>query len=218
MSADGEGDQSLFSDGSADCPLLNRPAIGADDQLVVACAVTKGGRARLNVMSHDGRLLRMLDEGKLGEPSITRDGKSVVYWKADEENVRAKGGALFMTRVDGTSKPTPITDRTNGVYADAACSPTADVVVSRRLNEKSEDEGLGLVSIDLTKNSGAEPDPLTSEGSDLGPSWSPDGSRILFRRELNLGSRVYRLNPETGDFTAILQNPGYAASPVWTSR
>ena len=41
MSADGQGDQALFADGSGSCPLLNRPAIRADNLLVVACPLTR---------------------------------------------------------------------------------------------------------------------------------------------------------------------------------
>ena len=168
-------------------------------------------------MQLDGTLLRTLDEGMLGEPTVTRDGKWVVYWKADNEDAPADSGALFITPFAGTSKAIAITDPRDGWYADPACSPTADVVISLRLTARNKGSGLGLVSIDLAKGPGAEPVPLTQNPSDVGPSWAPDGSRFLFRRQMTPGSAVFLFDRNRGS-RLVLRNWVYAASPIWTSR
>jgi hypothetical protein len=210
MSADGREDKALFTDGSPSCPILNRPVI-RDGLLVVPCQSVEHGPGLLNVMTLDGRLIRELDRGRLGDPAFTRDGRSVIYWRADVADSPAEMGTLVSARVDGSTKPTPITSSRDGEYGDPACSPSNDVVVTRRL---SRDNG-GLFLLGFA-NHASPPSQLTFDSSDQGFSWSPDGSRILFRRESERGSDIYLF--DNGKIRRVLHNPGYSANPVWTAR
>lgn len=214
MSADGKEDRALFTGKSASCPILNRPTVRADGLLVIPCQFVEHGPRVLSVMTLDGRLIQVLDRGWLGDPTFTRDGQSVIYWRADaNDDSRAQAGVLVSVPVDGSAKPTPITRKVSGEYGDPACSPTDDVLVTNRF---SGGEG-GITSLDLRNRSVAQPVQLTQDFSDQGLSWSPDGSQILFRRQSGDGSDIY-LFSFGGGVRLVLHNSGYSANPIWTAR
>jgi hypothetical protein len=213
MSVDGKEDRVLFRYRSKSCPILNRPVMRADGLLIVPCQLFKHGPTILNVMTLEGRRVRILDRGRLGDASLTHDGRSVIYWRADAKDNNAAGGVLVSARVDGSGRPRPITSAAEGVYSDPVCSPTDDVVVARRLSGGQR----GIVSLKLTNRSSTHARQLTHASFDQGLSWSPDGSQILFRRQWVSGSDINLLTIG-GAIRLILHSPGYSANPVWTAR
>lgn len=57
---------------------------------------------------------------------------------------------------------------------------------------------------------------LTSDpGEDRSPSWSPDGSRILFSSDRNGDYEIYSITGDGTGLTRITDNPGLDDSPAW---
>jgi TolB protein len=57
---------------------------------------------------------------------------------------------------------------------------------------------------------------LTSNpGTDEGPSWSPDGSRIAFTTYRGDNAEVYVMNADGSGQTNITSYPGVDQSPSW---
>src|SRR5262249_27722071 len=51
---------------------------------------------------------------------------------------------------------------------------------------------------------------------DQSPSWSPDGSKILFATGTFPNINVYTMNPDGSDRRNIAPNPGFDYDPVWS--
>ena len=210
VSADGGSDRVLFADGSLDCPRLHRPALGPDGSIAVVCGgYDDGDDDVLNVMSVDGRLLRRLDEAQLGDPTFSPDGSTLVYTR-DARVSEHEGGALFSVAVDGSTRPTRLTDGRN---LNPVWSPTGDQVLFVRLG----DAGRRIMSIRVTAGDQGGLRELTSgDHLDQDPSWSPDGKRVAFRRG-SAEPQVY-LMKASGDSVRLVKGTGPVSAPVWTAR
>ena len=212
MSVDGEGDRALFSDQSPSCPILGQPAIRADGLLAVVCQDFADGPGVLYLMSLDGKIIRELERGYVDDATFTRDGKSVVYWRAAAP--KSKGGAIVKASLAAGSEPVQLT--VGAEDADPASSPTSDQIAFRRV------VGNGAV-IAVVDSSSPDPAPriLTTDNYDVGPSWSPDGSQIAFRRGPEADAELY-VTTVKADGTPpryVLGNNGvYASAPAWTAR
>jgi serine/threonine-protein kinase len=212
MSADGEQDRALFSDGSPDCPRMSRPTIRADGVLALFCAEASGGRGTLNVMSQDGTLLRVLDRGRIGDPTFTPDGKSIIYWRTEADG--GQGGALFRVPADGSDQPEEVLAAEEFEYTDPAISPDGD----RMLASRSRGDTQEIVAVTLTGDPGTDVDRLTKGSLDQGPSWSPDGSKIIFRRGTDDESDLYVIKANGKGVRQVFHADGYASEPVWTAQ
>ena len=132
MAANGDGDRLLFRQPPEGCFQLSRPAAAPGGQLVVTCNTEDEPlQVRLLVITLEGRLVRELDEGRIGDPSVTPDGKSVLYWRNSEGD--GSGGALYRIPLDGKGSRVRLTDGGDGVDADPIVSPNGrQLAFSRR--------------------------------------------------------------------------------------
>ena len=138
MAADGTGDRLLFDQPPKGCFRLSRPAVSPSGQLVVTCNTEAAPRTvRLLVITLEGKIVRELDEGRLGDPTVTADGRWVLYWRNDEGS--EDGGSLYRTRVDGKGSPARITDGGDGEDADPAVSPDGSQLAFSRSNGDGRD-------------------------------------------------------------------------------
>jgi Tol biopolymer transport system component len=112
--------------------------------------------------------VRILDTGVLGDPSLTPDGKTVVYWRT---KVPQDGGELVEAPVDGTRRRVAITKPT--------CATTTRTISPRRQ------------TIAFTRGDPASGSPTSTAATPAGSAparatrtraWSPDGKRIAFKR------------------------------------
>jgi Tol biopolymer transport system component len=211
VSADGESDRLLFSDGSVDCPRLRRPAWGANGTLAIVCAAyDEGDPDMLNLMSLEGKLVRRLDEGQLGDATFSPDGKTLVYTR-DRYVSYKEGGALFSVPVDGSGAPTRLTDGRN---ANPVWSPASDEVLFVRYDEPRR----SIMSIRVKPGGQGGLRALTTgDDWDQDPSWSPDGKRIVFRRG-HAEPHVYVMKTSGNSVHRMVKSAGPVSAPVWTAR
>jgi Tol biopolymer transport system component len=212
VSADGQSDVRLFADGSTDCPKLRRPAVGPDGTLALVCSpFDEGGEDVLNLMTTDGKLVKRLDEGQLGDATFSPDGTWLVYAR-DPYLPYKLGGALFSVPVDGSSSPVRLVAGTN---VNPVWSPSSDEVAYVHLDGRRR-------SIDVVRvrpdGRGGGTRALTTGGAfDQDPSWSPDGSRIAFRRGKD-EPHLFVMKSDGDSVRRIVRSPGSVNAPVWTAR
>ncbi len=212
MTADGDGDVELFSDGTADCPRLGRPSLRADDVVVAVCYERANGPGRLNVMTITGKIVRTLDQGWVGDPAFSRDGSTVAYWKGGTYG--RVGGQLRLVRLDGSGQQV-LLEGQDGELADPTWSPTADVLVYRVW----QGDDRWLMSVPVTDGRAGKPTQVTPRKYfDQGPSWSPDGTQVAFRRGSDQASELMVVGADGSNERSIVSNDGYSAGPVWTAR
>ena len=212
VSADGQSDVRLFADGSTDCPKLRRPAVGPDGTLAVVCSpFDEGGEDVLNLMSTDGKLVKRLDQGQLGDATFSPDGKRLVYARDPYLPYKA-GGALFSVPVDRSSSPVRLVAGTN---VNPVWSPASDEVAYAHLDGRRR--SIDVVRVQPDGRGGGTRALTTGGAFDQDPSWSPDGSRIAFRRGKD-EPHLFVMKSDGDSVRRIVRSPGSVNAPVWTAR
>jgi len=140
-------------------------------------------RAELYVGSQD-RTLRVLipnNEGEIRPYSWTRDGKQVIYWRADEwsASMWADGVELYTIAASGgTERKLGVSSLAHTDALDLAPAAAGNklVVVSGRGRETWAAQQLILLDLDT----GAKRDVTPPDIAAQGPAWSPDGRRVAY--------------------------------------
>jgi Tol biopolymer transport system component len=214
MAANGERDRPLFDHPLKGCFRPSRPAGALDGQLVVTCNTRAAPKmVRLLVVTLDGQIVRQLDQGRIGDPTVTPDGGSVLYWR--NRNGRQEGGALYRIPIDGSRSRVSLTGGGDG--------EDADPVVSRDGRRLAFSRGTGTSRVLMIapfdgKNLITDPRPATHGNSDQDPSWSPDGEQIVYKRGREDNADLYVLNVASGESRPVADDPGEDTVPAWTPR
>ena len=214
MAADGTRDRVLFDRPLPDCFRPSRPAVVSSGRFVVTCNTEADQRtARLLVLTVDGRVVRQLDEGRIGNPTVTPDGRSVLYWRND--NGDGDGGALYRAAVNGRDEPVQLTDGGDGEDNDLALSADGRQLAFSRASGNGRNivtapfDGQALTGKVRT---------WTKDGLNQDPSWSPDGRRIAYKRGPNDQADLFVLDLGNGKSRRVVDNPERDAVPAWTPR
>jgi len=211
-STDGQSDVRLFADGSTDCPQLRRPALGPQGTIAVVCSpYDVGDDDFLNIMTTDGKLVKRLDVGQIGDPTFSPDGSRLVYAR-DKYVPYTYGGALFSVPVDGSAAPTRLVTGSN---LNPVWSPQSDVVAYVHLDGRRR--SLAAVRVGADGQGGGTQALTTDEDYDQDPSWSPDGTQIAFRR----GSQephLFVMKADGDSAKRVVRSGGAVTAPVWTAR
>ena len=214
MAANGDGDRLLFRQPPEGCFQLSRPAAAPGGQLVVTC-ITEAEplRVRLLVITLEGRIVRELDKGRIGDPTVTPDGKSVLYWRnADGDR---SGGALYRIPLNGSGSRVRLTEGGDGEDADPVVSPDGQqLAFSRRTGSQ---RAVMTVPFDGKALTG-DPRQRTEGENAQDPSWSPDGRQIAYKSGPNDDGDLHVLDLISGNSQQVVDNAEQDTVPAWTPR
>lgn len=164
----------------------------------------------LSLVSLDGKVIRQLDHGTLGDPAVSPDGSAVVYWKS-----AAGRRGLYSVATDGSSKPVRLTNGSEGVDADPVISPDGKQVAFRR--QTSGPRVIMTMAFD-GRRATSTPRARTRGPNDQDPSWSPDGRAIAYKHGPDDNADLWVVDLESGRATQVIDNAEPDTAPAWTTR
>jgi hypothetical protein len=130
------------------------------------------------------------------EPAWSSDGQKIVWW------ISNLVGDIVTMNADGSNQQSVRSNAFTPSWSPASRDKIVFV----------EDSG-GLATIDSDGTGFA---PLTSDGSDGSPNWSPDGFRIAFTRTTGGNREIYAISPDTGQETRLTNTAVSELSPDWS--
>jgi Tol biopolymer transport system component len=149
------------------------------------------------------------------------DGKRILFQRFDD------GGneGLFIVNINGTGLKRLLPPGSSVTCCEASWSPQGnDMVFSMRASPANHSslwlvhrDGSGLHQIDIQPASacgGLNADPSADGCFD--PSWSPDGTKIVFAKGMNgdVDANIYTVNPDGTSLTQVTHTGG-SQSPDW---
>lgn len=185
---------------------------GSSDQpaghIVLTCQIFKfQSSEQICIMNADGSDYHRLtpDDGiRHFYPSLAPDGKSVVYSQYREDNVYE---IYELSLADGVSKR--LTDRL-GVLTAPEISPDGSLVVFMRWTPASNQNQIWVMDRD-----GSHPRRVFS-GTGWDPTWSPDGSRILFASDIEGPNQLYVVKLDGSGLTKITDLAALRGRSDWS--
>ena len=160
----------------------------------------------VNADGSDFRQLTPPDGFRRFYPSPAPDGKSVVFSQYREDNVYE---IYELPLADGA--PIRLTDRL-GVLNAPEISQDGKMVVFMRWTVVSDQNQIWLMDRD-----GGNPRRLFS-GTGWDPTWSPDGSQILFASDIDGAPQLYAVNLDGAGLRRISDLPAIRGRSDWSSH
>lgn len=186
------------------------PAGRPGGHIVWTCQMFKDmGSEQVCIMNSDGSGFRRLtteDGLRHYYPSMAPDGKSVVYSQFREVNVFE---IYEMDLLTGT--PRRLTDRL-GVLNAPEISPDGKRIVFTCWTVESDQDQVWVMSRD-----GGNPHELF-QGDGWDPTWSPDGTKILFASDRGGQTQLYVGNLDGSNVHRISNLPNLRGRSDWSSE
>jgi Tol biopolymer transport system component len=172
-----------------------QPALRADGERVVYYNTRNDMAGLTSYDPGSGLTLRFTSFAEDSRPSWSPEGNQIVFASNREGDRRWRIYAAW-AEIDGAI--------TNLAFGDsAAWNPTSNQIVFHGCDDSGNRCGLWRVN-----NGGGDRGTLTSEPSDILPTWSPDGQTVVFTSNGRHGNyEVYALNTTSGAVTRLTDHP-----------
>jgi TolB protein len=173
------------------------------------------------VRSSDGSDLKRLtsNPGSIDEPGdYSPNGKQIVFNRTDPTRPATANNALFVVNVDGTGlhriTPWNASGEQRGL-SDGSWSPNGTTILYGDLSGRSlftvHPDGSGLAKVPLATTGFSFP---------FGPSWSPDGTRIVLglfiKTSPGTGQEgIYTANADGSDVQPVTSSSTFDSSADW---
>lgn len=178
-------------------------------QIVFTCQIYRDQSSeQICIMNADGSGQRQLtqDSGRRHYyPSLAPDGQSVVYSQFREEDVYE---IFELQLADGLARR--LTDRL-GVLTGPEISPDGTSIAFMRWTQDSDQYQIWVMDRD-----GASPRRLFG-GTGWDPTWSPDGSRILFASDMDGTIQLYMVDGDGTNLRRISDLPALRGRSDWSA-
>lgn len=178
----------------------------------IAFVSNRNGALKVYTMRADGTELRQLTQGLAEDdaPAWSPDGASIAY-----VSTRDGDPEIYVMRADGTGN-TRLT-RDPGVDIHPQWSPDGQSIIwnsSRNSRNRAEPETIEVFTM---RADGSDVRQRTRGGISTYASWSPDGSRILLRRQLEDGnSEIFVMRPDGSELANLSRNAAIDGWPAWS--
>jgi Tol biopolymer transport system component len=209
-----ESEDLEFTTGTAAEPAgLSKIAFGAcvDDE-----------RCAIYAMNADGSDVRQLtDPPAIGtlDPAWSPDGRRIAFSGMNHCVFGTPGtcfNEIFVMNADG-SGITKLTDQPGAGSVLPTWSPDGRRIAFQRYTFGSPGSGITAVDIYAMNADGSNVVRLTDDpGFALGPSWSPDGSRIAFSSGRDGDEELYVMNADGSNPRRLTFNPGSDQQASWS--
>ena len=186
------------------------PGGGPGGHIVFTCQIYKyQSSEQVCIMNSDGSDYHRLttdDSVRHYYPSLSPDGKSVVYSQYREDNVYE----LYELNI-ATGQTTQLTDRL-GVLNSPEISPDGKSIVFMRWTVASDQYQIWV----MDRNGGNPTRVFKGDGWD--PSWSPDGKKILFASDRDGPVELYIGNVDGSHIHKVTDLPSIRGRSDWSSQ
>jgi Tol biopolymer transport system component len=203
----GENVSSLWAAWSPDGSQLAYIQVEPGPRYAIVVADADGG--------HPVKILEEADTGAAGPDMIdlswSPDGSMIAYsGRVVERGVARR--TILIVNAGGSGKPVAL----DGLWTSVSWSPDGEQLLVVGFPQKGTHEGqFDLYTI---RPDGSDPVQLTDDkAGEHEPSWSPDGSRIVFATgENDLSQDVYVMNADGSDVRRLTDWEGLDLFPVWS--
>jgi TolB protein len=183
---------------------------GPGGHIVFTCQVYQDiGAEQVCIMNPDGsdnHRLTTQDNYRRYYPSLSPDGKSVVYSAYREDNVYE----IYELNI-ATGESKRLTDRL-GVLNAPQVSPDGKTIVFMRWTVASDQYQVWAMD-----RNGRNPRRVF-DGDGWDPTWSPDGSRILFASDRDGGTQLYIGNADGSNIKRVSNLPSVRGRSDWSPQ
>ena len=183
------------------------PSFSKDGTLLVTSKDVDSSVVTMNADGTNRKTIFQAVQGAAFAPSWSPDGKRVAFgYGGFLQGRRTKGARIVLINRDGTGVEELTPDMPNAGFP--SWSADGKELVYRSFAQ--DERGLRIINVEthaireLTK------------GLDNLPYWSPDGSRILFTRQLDTNFDIYTIRPDGTDLQRLTTFPTNDAHAVWS--
>lgn len=184
---------------------------GATNALFAVAADGSGEPVQL-FTSGPAANLSIVDDAR---PSLSPDGKFLVVQSSTDDKGDSNTG-LYVVRLDGSS-----VRRLNAAAqaTDPAWSPSGERIAY--WSTRPEEEGDRGFIVVIPVQPGANPTPITRNDEtkgerDADPTFSPDGRRIAFSREVNGDLEIFQMNNNGTNLEQVTAEAGADQDPAFS--
>ncbi len=146
-------------------------------------------------------------------PSFSPDGKRLLYSQYGGNGANAGDTSVEVMNADGANKHTLYHENGSSAY-DAVWSPSGNAI-ALSVGHYFRSPGTPAAQVALINPDGSGFHAIADDGSNNGfPSWSPDGKRLVFRRN----KKLMILTLADNSVTALTDGSYYDNFPQWSPK